>query len=213
MHTSHEDTLDVQTQAAREEVMNLYNAVARELDALSHFFYSPKPVAAEASAKVLATQRALPALEMEDITPFSQNSSATAAAPEELLEHKRGKRVTLLTSAELTREDRKKLRRHKKEVKKVERAEQEKDTSVKNLRKQANKKLDEELRTDKRVVMSESASSKRHEDSNQYSKSSAFFSKLQEDTQKQIKSTAAKVGEKRRREGVEDQRPAASFKL
>ena len=205
--------MDVQTQAAREEVINLFNAVSRELDALSHFFYSPKPVASEASAKVLATQRALPALEMEDIAPYSQNSAATAAAPEEIMEHKRGKKVTLLTSAELTREDRKKLRRHKKEVNKAEKAEQEKDTSIKNLRKQASKKLDEELRADKRVVLSNTAKSKKHEDQNQFSKSSAFFSKLQEDTQQQIKNTVNKVGQKRRRDSTEDQKPAATFKL
>jgi U3 small nucleolar ribonucleoprotein component len=59
--------------------------VARELDALTHFFFTPKHVAVEASAKVLATQRALPALEMEDITPFSQNSTASAVAPEQVL--------------------------------------------------------------------------------------------------------------------------------
>lgn len=76
--------LTVQTQALHEEAINLFNEVSRQLDALTHFFFTPKPVASEASAKVLATQRSIPALEMEDITPYSQNSTALAVAPEQV---------------------------------------------------------------------------------------------------------------------------------
>lgn len=62
----------------------LYPQLSRNLDVLSHFYFTPKPVAGEASAKVLATQRAIPALELEDITPYGKNSDAALNAPEEV---------------------------------------------------------------------------------------------------------------------------------
>jgi hypothetical protein len=65
-------------------VINLFNLLSRQLNELSHFYFTPKPVVQEMSAKVLATQKSLPAMEMEDITPFQTGSTATQSAPEEV---------------------------------------------------------------------------------------------------------------------------------
>lgn len=54
------------------------------MNELSHFYFTPKPIVDESSAKVLATQRALPAVEMEDVTPFHTTSQADKAAPQEV---------------------------------------------------------------------------------------------------------------------------------
>jgi hypothetical protein len=129
------------------------------------------------------------------------------------LEKKRGKKVTLLTSAELTREDRKKLRRHTKAVNKAQKEVEAKDTSIKNLRKQAEKKLTEDLKSDRRVILANEGNKKsKHDDANQYSKSSNFFNKLQQETQQQIANKADKSNLKRKRD-EDSGRSASSFKL
>ena len=62
-----------------EEVTQLYEKVSRQLDALSHFYYTPKPVVVEATVKSLA----VPSLTLEDVTP-AMMSAARAVAPEEV---------------------------------------------------------------------------------------------------------------------------------
>lgn len=56
--------------------------MCRNLDALSHFFYQPKPVAKEATIKSLGTTP-LPSIMLEDIMPVTE-SIAVAQAPEEV---------------------------------------------------------------------------------------------------------------------------------
>jgi hypothetical protein len=68
----------------QEEVINIFNVLSRNLNELSHFYFTPKPIIEETSAKVLANQRSLPAIEMEDVTPFNINSSSSQNAPQEV---------------------------------------------------------------------------------------------------------------------------------
>jgi U3 small nucleolar ribonucleoprotein component len=68
----------------QEEVINIFNVLSRKLNELSHFYFTPKPIIEETSAKVLANQRSLPAIEMEDVTPFNINSSSSQNAPQEV---------------------------------------------------------------------------------------------------------------------------------
>ena len=74
----------MKTKEIQEEVINLFNHLSRQLNELSHFYFTPKPIVEETSAKVLATQRSLPAVDMEDVTPFHVTSDGNQAAPEEV---------------------------------------------------------------------------------------------------------------------------------
>ena len=74
----------MKTQEAHEEILSLFNELSRELDGLTHFYYTPRAVAQESHATVLSNQRALPAMEMEDITPFGQHSYVSQQTPEEV---------------------------------------------------------------------------------------------------------------------------------
>jgi U3 small nucleolar ribonucleoprotein component len=107
--------------------------VSRELDALSHFFFTPRPVPREESA---LTSLPVESLQMEDITPVGE-SRAAALAPEQVrlawdengmgwdsngyfflrvvlaqvAAKKSGRAAALVADEELTREDRQRLRR------------------------------------------------------------------------------------------------------
>lgn len=131
----------------------------------------------------------------------------------QLLEKKRGKKVTLLTSEELTSEDRKKLRRHNKAVRKAKKVAEQGD--VRNIRREADKKLNEELKADKRVVFAggDSKDNKSHKDSNQFGKSSVFFSKLQEEAKQQVGGKAQGNNNKRKRDSTSEGADAVRFKL
>jgi U3 small nucleolar RNA-associated protein MPP10 len=183
-----DEKLSVEVQALREEVVGLFGAVSHHLDALCHFYFTPRPVAGETSAKVLATQRSLPALEMEDVTPYSVQSDAAKLAPEELLTKKKGPRIMLLSSEELGRDDRKKRRRVQKEFNRKEhrRADAQLDENVKRARRE-----EEVLSKDKRVSVDESSQerkTKNHNETGEFSKSSMFFSNLQKDVEAGVKS-------------------------
>ncbi len=54
-----------------------------QLDGLSHFYFTPRPVVADASISSLGAKAALSSLEMEDIAPLVQ-SAASQLAPEEV---------------------------------------------------------------------------------------------------------------------------------
>ena len=60
-----------------EEVKGLYHKVCRELDALSHFHYTPKPVVVE------SVITGLPSIEMEEVIPLTESNVSTKA-PEEV---------------------------------------------------------------------------------------------------------------------------------
>lgn len=60
-----------------EEIKGFFHKVCRELDALSHFHYTPKPVVAE------AVITGLPSIEMEEVLPLTESNVSTSA-PEEV---------------------------------------------------------------------------------------------------------------------------------
>ncbi len=116
-----------------------------------------------------------------------------------------------MTSEELTSEDRKKLRRHKKSVGKTKKLAEQHD--AKNIRREAEKKLTQELKADKRVIMAGSDNKeKTHKDTNQFGKSSVFFSKLQEEAKEKV-GKSDKGNHKRKRDSTPDVDNALKFKL
>lgn len=118
----------------------------------------------------------------------------------------------MLTSAELTSEDRKKLRRHKKAVQKAKKASE--PVGAPTSRREADKKLTDELKADKRVVFAGGDSKDTsHKDSNQFAKSAVFFSKLQEEAKQQIGKSGSHSGNKRKRDSSNDNGSAGQYKL
>ena len=71
--------------------------VCRQLDGLSHFHFTPKPVVLESRVFGSGPESALPSLSLEDIIPSTESSSAMLA-PEEV----RGSLATTAATATAT---------------------------------------------------------------------------------------------------------------
>jgi len=61
--------------------------ISRELDALSHFHYTPRPVVPDSKIRTLQTSAsALSSLQLEDVTPLtSAQASTSQLAPEQVI--------------------------------------------------------------------------------------------------------------------------------
>ena len=189
-----------------------------QLDGLSHFFFTPRPVVAEGKITSLSTV-ALPSLALEDIVPTVQ-SSASQLAPEQVTEKRKGRDASLLSKEELTSDDRKRLRRarkaagttHEEEADDNEPAGRKK--KMQQQRAKEDKSLDEELRRDKRVVLSgkDTHGGSANDDGQSFSKSASFFSKLQENAQAEI-SGSLKNKNKKDKKNVVANSSGGKFKL
>jgi U3 small nucleolar RNA-associated protein MPP10 len=166
--------------ASVELIKGLYHKVCRELDALSHFHYTPRPVVAEPIVT------GLPSIAMEELLPFAESTNSTSA-PEQVQEKKSGRAAAYLAPEELDRGDKRRLRQASKAVRRKQRrlADSEERLIAKINPGAGNKyeakKALEELRNDRRVVQGRG-------DSKGFGKSSEFFSALQQQTQQDIAS-------------------------
>lgn len=172
----------------KEELLGLFDKVCRQLDALSHFSFTPKPVVADVSIKSTT-----PAISLEDIGPTSETTKfISSAAPEEVHEHKRGRDAAFLADEEQTRDDKKRLRRASKSVRRKER---QRDAAEEKLVAKLNpgmgnkyeaKKAMEKIRGDKRVVDASSMRQESEDAVKSFTKSSKFFSNLQRQTEEDV---------------------------
>jgi U3 small nucleolar ribonucleoprotein component len=182
--------------------IHLFDQISRQLDALSHFHFTPKPVVAEVNISTLPVSSLL----LEEVAPsLSFTSTAQSlVAPEEVSQKKRGKAASLMSDSELTSLDKQRIRRAAKAHKKANKSDSNslQQSGTKKGGKFVDHALDDQLKRDSRVIMtnSDGSLSKKarvehglHEaDANSsisYGKSSSFFSNLQEQTKQQIKST------------------------
>jgi hypothetical protein len=182
--------------------IHLFDQISRQLDALSHFHFTPKPVVAEVNISTLPVSSLL----LEEVAPsLSFTSTAQSlVAPEEVSQKKRGKAASLMSDSELTSLDKQRIRRAAKAHKKANKSDSNslQQSGTKKGGKFVDHALDDQLKRDSRVIMtnSDGSLSKKarvehglHEaDANSsisYGKSSSFFSNLQEQTKRQIKST------------------------
>ena len=146
--------------------------VSRELDALSHFFFTPLPVPRDEPA---LTSLPVESLQMEDITPVGE-SRAAAMAPEQVrvgshgsgsrmvtaisisiaiaaacvqvAAKKGGRAAALVAPEELSREDRQRLRRAAKSS-----AKKDNNKAQAGPDSDSAARLQDQLRADKRVVL------------------------------------------------------------
>jgi U3 small nucleolar ribonucleoprotein component len=125
---------------------------------------------------------------MEDATPIAE-SMGVSKAPEEVMKKKTGRNAALLSNEELTSNDKKRLRRATKAKAKKQRTSDLAETEIaakvdpngRIARKVEDRKTLEVVQNDKRVVTgTESAHA------GDSSKSSAFFSRMQESVRAEI---------------------------
>mmetsp|Transcript_116521 Transcript_116521/g.228626 ORF Transcript_116521/g.228626 Transcript_116521/m.228626 type:complete len:690 (+) Transcript_116521:28-2097(+) len=203
----------------RAEAQELFHKVSRQLDALSHFHFTPRPIVADTKLKTLQPNAsALSSLLLEDITPITAMSAVTSQlAPEQIQQKKLGKEASMMAEEEMTSEDRKRKRRASKaanKAKKVREADEAMYTGHNATgpaaeaakAKEDSRALDEQLKRDSRVTLAGGAaqSGKRGGSKNtqsegndaSYAKSASFFSKLQQETSDQIKKKTAQKGGK-----------------
>lgn len=158
-------------------VKTLMDKLFVKLDALSNFYFTPKP--AKPEIKIITNA---PSLEMEEVTPITMTQSSQMA-PEEIYEKKRG---DVIGDGEKTAEDRKRERRQKKIKKKFAVKERDRKealkakTGVKGTKKKA---LDQLKKGVRNTIINE----KHSDDSKKAVKSSnQFFNKLQDEVTKKI---------------------------
>jgi len=208
--------------------IHLFDQISRQLDALSHFHFTPKPVVAEVNISTLPVSSLL----LEEVAPsLSFTSTAQSlVAPEEVSQKKRGKAASLMSDSELTSLDKQRIRRAAKAHKKANKSDSNslQQSGTKKGGKFVDHALDDQLKRDSRVIMtnSDGSLSKKarvehglHEaDANSsisYGKSSSFFSNLQEQTKQQIKSTieGTTVSAKSSKDAKKLSSSSRSFKL
>ena len=166
-------------EAAKEEIKSLFHKVSRQLDSLTHFHYTPKPIVAEVS--VSSTQ--IPSISFEDIG-LTAESTASAAAPEEIYRKKRGRDAALMSQEELTRDDRKRLRQANKSKNRaakkrdLECGSMDEGKARRNKAIAEDKEFNEMLKKGKRVTTGKEI---REEDKIKYGSSKKFFEKMQND--------------------------------
>jgi U3 small nucleolar RNA-associated protein MPP10 len=196
--------------------------ISRQLDALSHFHFTPRPVVADTKLKTLQpSASAVASLMLEDITPVTVlGGNASQLAPEQVQAKKHGKDGAMMAEEEMTSEDRKRKRRASKaanKAKKTRAADEAMYTdkqaagpgaAAARARAEA-RTLDEELKRDSRVTLTTGSqtgkkggagatapSSTSGSANTSFSKSSSFFNKLQQETSDNIKKKAAQKGGK-----------------
>lgn len=108
-------TAEPLTEIERDELraINMWKRLSQHLDALSNFYYTPKPVQQDLEARVRAVDGAMPAIALESVGHFAA-SRESALAPQDLY---RGstRNTTNIGSEEMNPQERRRLRRAKKE--------------------------------------------------------------------------------------------------
>lgn len=194
-----------------EALIGLFDIVSRELNALSHFHFTPMPIEKEdeLSIKPVAAQAAL---QLEDVLPTSE-SLGTQYAPEELMEKLKGKRASLMSKEEQTRDDKRRLRRAAKSSSKT-RKDREEATTGKRSR-DGDKQVYEDLKRDKRVTMHDESSGGMGGEGQEgsYSKSTTFFSNMQRQVSNEVGNTAKAIAsEKSKGKGSKTDKASANSK-
>lgn len=176
----------------RKTVKGLFHNICRDLDSLSNFYFTPKPVAVEGA---VTTSPAVPTILLEDIAPYRphNNHSTDTQGPEQIYNKKRGREGELMNMTidkkELTQEERKRLRRARKEHRHQENLTQKaKDQLIikgnkntKEYQNLQNEKTNQILHLDKRVTVGKHSNKNSQQDGGVGSSggSTHFFEKLQ----------------------------------
>ncbi|KAL8008076.1 putative U3 small nucleolar ribonucleoprotein complex, subunit Mpp10 [Plasmopara halstedii] len=174
---------DDESKQDQEEIEVMFKSLCWKLDALSNYYFTPKP-----AVKELQVKPAVPAIAMEEIVPISV-SDANLKAPEEVYAKKRKRGEAVLQSKEeMTQTERKALRNAKKHARRKEKRQREFDERlVAKLNpglgnKYAKKKMLESIAGAKNITTGKQIEGS----SKQFSNSKDFFTRLQDEVQQKI---------------------------
>ncbi|XP_069030373.1 U3 small nucleolar ribonucleoprotein protein MPP10 [Embiotoca jacksoni] len=184
--------------SAHVEIQKLMDTLFLKLDALSNFHFTPKPPVPE--VKVVSN---LPSITMEEVAPVS-TSDATLLAPEEVKD--KNKAGDVLGDTEKSSTDKKRERRHKKQVKRLKIKEKEKREKLKAAsstgenKKPSKAEVAENL---KKLIKGGKATVVKDGGKDKALRSSqAFFSQLQDQVKSQIKSAKDPSSKKKKSKEV-----------
>lgn len=156
-----------------EELHNMFTALCHKLDSLSNFHYTPKPPTLEGEVTPMNTA----SIEMEEAMPVAM-SSATQAAPEQVLAAKKGREGVGRTREEMDQEERKRIRQANKTAK---RKRQRQRDAEKRVVSRLNPGLGNKHA--KKAAAKVASGAAPEGDNTKWTKSSSFFAKMQQNTQ------------------------------
>ncbi|CAK5214813.1 unnamed protein product [Aphanomyces euteiches] len=160
----------------QEEIDAMFQKLCWKLDALTNFHFTPKPVVRE-----MQVQSAAPAISMEEAVPIGV-SDANLQAPEEVYDKKHKRDGVVRSREEMSQDERKAARNAKKHARRKARKQKEADEKLVAKvnpgmgNKYEKKKLLESLQAKNVTKGTEIEGSMR-----QFSNSSEFFSRLQDE--------------------------------
>ena len=186
---------DGETDALKKEhaeITTLWEQLSHKLDALSNFHFKAKPMLPE----VGITPAKVGAIQMEEIVPMTM-TDAMARAPEEVDKKKRGRDGVLKGEHEETPEERQTHRRAKKSARRKKLKEAAADArAVAKINpgmgnKHATKQLLEDISKERNGLSRGTQVVPGSSNDVDYSKSAAFFNKLQEDAKRAVHGDSA----------------------
>ena len=197
----------------KNEMKALFANLCSQLDALSNYHFAPRPVADEAEIRTVTT----PAIAMEEALPLHV-SDARGVAPEEVYAAKKGRGSVIRGESEMDQTERKKLRNAKKAaLRKARKAKLADEKLISRLQPglglnnpYEKRKLREELqmaRASGKVTEGEIDANK------DYTTSTKFFQRMQENVAMEVHGGGASEGRKRKRDDQAAQRKSSAYKL
>lgn len=181
----------------QEEADHLFRKICYNLDVLSNFHYTPKPVINEIEIKTNA-----PALNLEENIPLSY-SMANQKAPEEVMERQKKE---LKDDKELTAEERHKNRENKKAIRRKERKEKK---AIEKIVERVNPGLGNKYSKEKLREALSQRNVIEGKESNTTTTSTALFNQLQDELHKTISGFKGDEPPKKKRKNNQ----AAALKL
>jgi U3 small nucleolar RNA-associated protein MPP10 len=178
---------ETEEEKAINEMKALFANLCSKLDALSNYQFAPRPIEDEAEVRTVTK----PAIAMEEVLPLHV-SDARGVAPEEVYGRKHGRDSVLRADSELEQQERKRLRSSKKAARRKNRKQKEADEKLISRLQPGlglnnpyeRRKMREELQ----AARSRGTVTTGKQDSNEYSSSTTFFKRLQQEAHETVAS-------------------------